>query len=96
MSFVSAFITVVFFSTSPNHFNMHIFITFSCIFNICIFGDTLNVAEKSTVQDTGLRSLHDLPIPQVQTRSWNTFVYQFLEWLQEDKDPLYNVAEEAI
>lgn len=37
-----------------------------------------------------------LPIPQVTTQSWNTSVYQFLEWFQEDKDPLCNVAEEAI
>lgn len=63
---------------------------------MCIFGDTLSVTEKSTVQGPGLRSLHDLPIPQVKARSWNTSVYQFLEWFQEDKDRLYNVAEEAI
>lgn len=63
---------------------------------MCIFGDILSVAEKSTVQDPGLRSLHDLPIPQLKTIRWNTSVYQFLEWLQEDKDPLYNAAEEAI
>lgn len=33
---------------------------------MCIFGDTLSVTEKSSVQGPGLRSLHDLPIPQVK------------------------------